>query len=361
MLSHWDDYAWTVERLRAIHKRFQFFWAELRSPIRLSPGRTLRGWRRGFGRLANLVYGLDRNDPSLFVSSYVQLVSSLRINGYMDHLVNNKLLLSHLLKSAGLPCARTLAFRRNGQWLTSSGARVSDLPGWLGDILSREEKVVVKPVKGHKGHGLAFIEKSGNSFLVNGKRIGEKALDGLFPAKRDFLITGFVEQAEYACSLYPRTSNSLRLLTIWDIDANEPFVAAAAHRIGTSRSFPVDNWKEGLGGLSAEVNLGGGTLGAGATVEDGNRVVWYAHHPETGSPVRGVVVPRWDVIVNRICEGARHLSFIPLIGWDILLTDTDFCVLETNGLPGLHLHQVHRPLLADPRVRRFYRTYGLVT
>jgi hypothetical protein len=278
----------------------------------------------------------------------------------MDHLINNKLLLPHLMGSVGLPCPRILGFRRNGQWMTSSGKRIRDLPGWLGDLISGEKKIVAKPVKGLKGKGLVFIEKSGNYFMANGREIEKMRLPGLFPKKRDFVITAFVEQAEYARSLYPHTSNTLRILTLWDIEANEPFVAAAAHRIGMSRSFPVDNWKAGLGGLASDVRLDEGMLGPGAAVEDGNRVVWHAHHPETGAAVRGVVVPRWQKIVERICEGARRLCFLPFVGWDILVTDEDFCVLEINGFPGLHLHQVHRPLLSDPRVRLFYKTFGLV-
>jgi len=57
---------------------------------------------------------------------------------------------------------------------------------------------------------------------------------------------------------------------------------------------------------------------------------------------------------------ASLLSFCPYIGWDLLVTDDDVVVLEGNDGPDLKLHQVHRPLLADPRIRRFYEHHGVV-
>ena len=44
----------------------------------------------------------------------------------------------------------------------------------------------------------------------------------------------------------------------------------------------------------------------------------------------------------------------PLIGWDMLMTDDGYSILEANSPPGITVWQVHAPLLRDPRVARFF-------
>jgi hypothetical protein len=354
-----DDYALVVERLRTFSRFFQFVAAEVRSPVRLPLDRAWRGWVRGFGRLANLVYGLDAHGSELFVSSFQQCVSSLRINGYLDHVINNKLLLPQIIGSLGLSAPEMLAYRRSGAWSTADGAGLRDFPGWLGDVLITVPGAVIKPVKGHKGLGLAFLRRSARGVTINGRECATAGVEALLPSACDLVMVRFVEQADYARALYPDTANSIRMLTAWDVDLQAPFVVAAAQRIGTRRSYPVDNWLEGLGGLCAEIDLDTGMMGPAATVEERRRLVWYAQHPETGAAIQGRAVPGWSDIKSKIRQGAGLLPFAPLLGWDILATANGFCVLELNGPPGLHLHQVHRPLFADARLRRFYAAHGI--
>jgi len=35
-------------------------------------------------------------------------------------------------------------------------------------------------------------------------------------------------------------------------------------------------------------------------------------------------------------------------------------LIEANNFSGVHLFQIHRPLLADPRVARFYRAHWVI-
>lgn len=357
----WDDYAWLLERARKARQWMHLVSAEARRPARLPLKHRLRGWAKGFGGLASLVYGLDRRDPSLFVSSYQQQVASLRINGAMDHVVNNKLLLPLLMRAVGLPTAAVRAFCRNGVWKEGSGKAIADFPSWLAAALPVGKKAVIKPAKGLKGKGLAFIERSTEGFTVNGRfvRAGDLG-QGLF-GRESLILVEFVEQADYARGLYPETSNSVRVLTVWDVDRGRPFVAAAAQRIGTRRSYPVDNWREGMGGLCAEVDLDTGRLGPAATVVERKRVAWFDRHPETDAPIAGTLVSGWTTVRDALARGAAGLPFAPLLGWDVLVTGDGFRVLELNAPPGLHVHQVHRPLLEDPRLRRFYASFGIGT
>jgi hypothetical protein len=56
---------------------------------------------------------------------------------------------------------------------------------------------------------------------------------------------------------------------------------------------------------------------------------------------------------------AQSVPYIPYIGWDVVITETGFRVIEGNANSDVDLLQVHKPLLVDPKIREFYRSYGM--
>lgn len=57
-------------------------------------------------------------------------------------------------------------------------------------------------------------------------------------------------------------------------------------------------------------------------------------------------------LAGRILAAAR-MSYIPYVGWDVVVTADGFSVIEGNDYPHLE-HQIFEPLLRDPRARGFY-------
>jgi len=45
---------------------------------------------------------------------------------------------------------------------------------------------------------------------------------------------------------------------------------------------------------------------------------------------------------------------VPYMGWDVVITEAGFKVLEINSLPGISLVQFFKPLLDEERIRKFY-------
>jgi len=215
-------------------------------------------------------------------------------------------------------------------------------------------------VEGGKGIGLIFLRSEGEKLFFNDREISADDLSALVKELDDYLVTEFIYQAEYSRKIFPDTTNTLRFLTMWDYDRMEPFIASAAHRIGSSRSFPVDNFKYGKGGLSAAVDLESGVLGKAARMSDEGGLEWHAGHPENGSRIEGVGLPLWPETKGEILRMAARLPYIPYIAWDVVMTDGGFSVLETNSTPGLAVLQIHEPLLRDPRVRRFYQAHKVI-
>jgi hypothetical protein len=136
---------------------------------------------------------------------------------------------------------------------------------------------------------------------------------------------------------------------MWDGD--EPFIGAAILRIGTASSRPVDNW--GRGGLSAEIDLTTGSLSKAARYARATgQLDWLAAHADTGVPIEGTAIPNWEMVTAVLLRVARHFWYLPLAGWDAVVTAAGVKILEGNDWPGLRAIQVHRPLLRSERVRR---------
>jgi len=155
----------------------------------------------------------------------------------------------------------------------------------------------------------------------------------------------------------PAGDDTLRLTTMWDLERGEPLVARAGHRFGTARSAPVDNVSRG--GIIAPVDAQSGELGPGFSASHDAESVWQTHHPDTGAAIAGARVPDWPRVRDAVLELSGRLAHIPFIGWDVLLGDQGWWIIEGNHYVDPAI-QVFGPFLADERVRRFLTEYGVV-
>ncbi|GAB4108385.1 MAG: hypothetical protein Kow001_05330 [Acidobacteriota bacterium] len=347
-------------RLRTVKGLVSFLRKSLERWPPLSPGIRWRAFIHGFLPRSAALYRLEESIGE-YMPDFHRSLYSPRVNGSSDHIINNKAVFSLLMEALAIPAPRLFGWLQGGRWRPADpqGMAVAEAAEAMGALLEAEGKLVIKPVKGRKGIGLVFLSRCDGALQVNGRTLAGDQLSALANRPGRYIVTSFAEQAEYARGLYPRTTNTVRLLTLWDFGAGRPFLAAAAQRIGSSRSFPVDNFQGGRGGLSAEVGPGG-ELGRAACLSAAGKLTWHSCHPETGGAIEGVVIPRWTETVERILVAAARMPFAPGLAWDVVWTADSFQVLELNGAPGLFLHQVHRPLLQDPRIRDFYRQCGVI-
>lgn len=97
---------------------------------------------------------------------------------------------------------------------------------------------------------------------------------------------------------------------------------------------------------AAPIDLATGELGllAGDVPEEFTRR--YTHHPFTGHPVQGVILPYWPEVKATALAVHRQLAMDRfVVGWDIAVTPTGPRVLEGNALPDVNFPQRvgHRP------------------
>jgi len=333
---------------------------ELRPAFQLSWRNRLRAWRWGYTTKSYVMYDLGRNDPREYVSEFVQKVKTPRFNGTFNALINNKLSFSLLMDRCGAPHPHVFAVIQRGTIHLLEKMDSVPTSTWLQRQLDAERRLVIKPITGFKGRGFIVLSKTESAYLINGVEASFECIERLIATLDDCIISSFVHQAGYAEKLFPETTNTIRLLTYWDRSQNQPFIAAAAHRIGTSRSFPVDNWKSGLGGMSSQIDIESGVMSPALNIAPDGKILRRDSHPETGSQIVGVRVPGWESFKEEVLGLARILKFIPDIAWDCVVTDDGFSILELNGASALFVFQVHSPLLRDPRVKRFYETHDVL-
>jgi len=322
-----------------------------------SRGRTLRDRletvRSGFLSRSRELYDFARYDPALYLTDYARLTRTLHINGSWSGYLDDKLSF-HAVFDGRLPLPRLRGILVGGRFVPTRGGGDE---GTLEALLEARHALVLKPRHGSFGHGVHLVRADPKGGVrVNGVALAGERLLERFPADDDYIVTDFVEQAPYATRIHPQTTNTLRVLTILPADGDAPFLAAAVHRFGGRGSGHLDSFSGG--GVSAEVDLGSGRLGPAARLTR-NGVEWHSHHPDSGQPVERTQVPHWDSVREALLAAVEELA-VPYVGWDVVVTEKGFRVIEGNSHSGMHVFQAHRPLLADPRVRRFFEHHGVV-
>lgn len=327
--------------------------------VRLRPRLVVRGFHSG----SHEIYRLDRHAVDLYMSD-LQRLRSGRIDEAASVLLCDKLLFERVF-SPWLPVPPNVALTRRPTATAGSIRSVSETIGLhrplaLAECLSVcPDGVVCKPVGGAFGRGIAVIRPHGTSECSwNGTPMSLQAANDRLVGTDGMLIVAFVKQATATALLNPRTTNTLRVLTMVDPGTGQAFVARAVQRIGVRASEPVDNWSQG--GLSALVDHRTGQLGPAVTKPTRGALEWHGRHPETGSAIEGAVVPNWATICGGLLRAAEMFPMLPYVGWDVIPTDTGYAVIEGNFRSDVNLLQVHGGLLADERVRAFYRHHGIV-
>ena len=355
-------------------------WSSWRS---MSHQRRLWLWRHGFLSKDGLAYGLTSENIDQYLSDYERKRAGL-INGRWSVVNANKLVFHHMLERFNehqmTVHGRTTRNRfipvddadSGKQSATSRAGESKLLAGvvalrpewtqtaeWLGEQLRTAGKLVLKPIYGGMGKGVFVCSWKNGTYYLDGEPKTRAEFESFVAELDGYLVCEYIEQAAYADELFPDASNTLRVLTMWDEQEEEAFVPFAIHRIGSRRSAPVDNVSKG--GLTAEIDLETGELGQGAQPPYADENDYHTVHPDTNARIAGASVPGWASIKDDILELAATFKDLPYIGWDLIATDDgEFTIVEANNNPGARSLQVHRPLLANPRVRRFYEHHGII-
>jgi hypothetical protein len=362
-----------VPRSRALVRAFvrPGLWSAARSVYRLARPEELRApfswrhkltwWPRGFRADTAAVYDFTRHDWREYVSDYTRVYRCVNINparAFFDQ----KLMLRAFLQAKGFPQPETIALVDNGgvllQPLSESPTQITtqELERRL-----REDggRFVVKPEGRGRGTGV-YLVMSRDGVLVRQRGL-EVAPFTLSNAGGQTIVERMVEQGAFWRNLSPVSTNTIRVVTMWTRGDAAPFIGCAVQRIGTAETTPTDNWSGG--GICARIDVSTGRLGIGRMhpLKGGRAQTEYDAHPDTGAQIHNAIVPHWDVVRETVLRAAASLPTNRYIGWDVFVDDRGRAIIgEGSANTDVNLLQVHGGLLADPAVRRFYETSGVL-
>ena len=347
--------------MKRLYKFFQMFLKvfiphERKAGVNIGTLKKIGLWKRGFYSNKYILYRLDRNNPKDYLSDYDRMTKTSKINGFYKVMLDDKLYFALMMKRLGdyMPdvygviTKKEVHFFDNGKKEHQRG---------IIEFTHEKGRLVLKPQKGGGGRGILVVGSDNGNIILNNERVSDEAFLSVVKGLTHYLICEFVHQHHYASSIFPHTPNSMRIVTMWDDGAGGPFIAGAVHRFGSTATIPVDNFSQG--GASAKVNLQTGRLEKLARVID-DKLVFGEKHPETGEMVEGVTIPHWETVTSGILNLSKTLKFVPLIGWDVIVTEKSFKILEANSYPDVDILQTHMVILDDPRVRTFYRNRGVI-
>lgn len=334
--------------------------------------RRLWLWRHGFLSRADALYDAGEENYREYLSDY-QRERAAWLNGGRSVALDNKLIFHWMMEPFAAHRVATYGLLTDGRFHDVNTLRVAadgsepvvetrgtdDAATWVSERLRSEGTLVLKPCRGGGGKNVRLCSFDDGIYRVNGEERTIAEFESMVTNLDDYLVSETVEQAEYTHELFPDSVNTMRILTMYDEEADEPYIPIVAHRIGNERSAPIDNFSGG--GLSAAVDRETGTLSAAVHYPYAGQLDWHETHPDTGAQIEGVEVPGWPTVREGVLDMAAAFSHTPYIGWDVVVTgEGEFTVIEANNSSDMNLLQVHRPLLADQRARRFYERHDVL-
>ncbi len=297
------------------------------------------------------MYDLKHNDKEQYLSEF-DWYKSRSINDPYSHMLNNKVVFAEMIKGF-CPTPELFAVKKDGRIAGMNGRKIVHHADLI-SLLREEGAFVVKPVNIGKGLGIHIVRYNGGEILDNGKPVtGEELIQTLTKSK-SWLICAFAKQAEYLDRIYAGSANTIRMIVLRSEKTREFELCFAVQRIGASWTGAVDNGSRG--GLIAKVCIETGELTSARTLHN---LEVYPVHPDTQSPIEGVVIPDWENIKAGVLEASSHFPYLDIIAWDILPTPDGFTVIEGNTSSGVNIIQ----LWGGERYGKlgdFYRRHGII-
>ncbi|BDQ02779.1 sugar-transfer associated ATP-grasp domain-containing protein [Ignavibacterium sp.] len=275
------------------------------------------------------------------------------INGVYSSIIDNKLYLPFLFKDYPEIIPKYFYFLSNGRKIILSKDLSKDT-GFL-DLLKQQNKLVLKHCYSSLGEGFYLLEYNSSRYYVNKKEISIEELEKLIQSLNDYICTEYIKQHKYANEIYSKSSNTVRLLLLWNSEVNSFIIANSFHRFGMQNKL-VDNIGNG-GGILYYIDTVSGKLRGHGLLKYYNKPIDLHnnfYHPETETRVEGIQIPNWNNIIEKIISVMNNLSFLKYVGIDIIITDNGFKIIELNSHPTLAPLQVEKGIWESEPLKKFF-------
>jgi len=294
------------------------------------------------------LFDLENHSTDEYLSEF-DWWKSRYINENYRYVLNNKLVCNDMLEPfirvphVYASCPHKIIMDNRGKEIS-----IEDLL----TIIAEKEKCIIKPIESGKGKNVFLLSYQNGQYYVDGKMKNVAEMKKLLTSFSNWFVSEYIQQAQYLNQIYEKTTNTIRLITLWH--DSKLCIPAAVQRIGTEKTIPVDNGSRG--GLIANIDLESGALSVAKSMHELGE--WKVH-PDSGTQLEGYVIPNWTELKSQILSVAVRFPYLRFIAWDILVTEEGPCIVEANASSGINILQLwggqKQKLLGD-----FYRENGII-
>lgn len=216
-------------------------------------------------------------------------------------------------------------------------------------LLKKEKTLAIKLIAGSLGKDFYKIKYVDNGFYINEKQISEKEFKTFIKGLNNYVITEYITSHKEISKIYSKSPNAMRLIVINEDEG--PQIIYAFIKFGTEESGVIEHVH--AGGIMSEIDLENGCYSNPKSFKNGI-LIDCPVHPDTKVKIEGEI-PYWDFIKEKTIEIGNYLPQLRYMGFDIVITNEGFKILEVNSHPGIGLIQAFKPLLMENPTKEFYQ------
>lgn len=273
------------------------------------------------------------------------------INGRFSQWIDDKLTMKYMLQPFNEYLPKYYYHLEDGKLF-----RLSDCPTDFGNqildlvkLIQLVGAVAAKKIAGTKGDGFYKLSYDKNVYYINNKVANYEAFLELLKNMDGYLFIEYLTVCNLLYKINPESANTIRVSVINEED--DPVITASFIRFGTKCSGVVDNIS--AGGIFCGVNIENGELFRPSQYDDDWNVIDATYHPDTNVKIEGII-PGWEEMVEKLKEISRYLPQLIYLGYDILVTNDGFKIIEINSLQGLQHLQLFYPTRLNESSRKFF-------
>jgi hypothetical protein len=333
-----------------------FFKKEKQYGIKISRFKKFYSIRNGFLSGHPIKYNFVKYKQTDYISD-IENIKMAYLNYPYGRLLRDKLVFSNYFNSY-FKTPECYCIINKGQfqpvnlnhYINSFGALIE---------LAKWKKLILKPLMGTAGIGINLLESNGGlDFLINKKPLNIAQIQDLINNMDNYLVVEYIEQSEFTKNIFPHTANTIRITTFCDTESPTSFIPYSFIRFGRGKSIPADNLAQG--GIFSFIDIESGKLSAAMEEVDNEDVIIHTHHPDTGILIEGNIIPEWTSLKRFFTElGGIIKPYIKIVGWDIILTEDSFVVIEGNNGPDIYFQGANYPLAKNPEVLKFLKYFKI--
>lgn len=225
-------------------------------------------------------------------------------------------------------------------------------------LLDIQKAVVLKHTHSSVGQGFHLIETTDKdgTYLIDRQPADISRLKVLVMSLDQYLVQEYITQHPYSDEIYSGSVNTIRFQCVWDYETKTFFVARSFHRFGCNGQI-VDNVGAG-NGILLYINPDTGELLNEGVIKMNGIKRYFKNasqdfcHPDSGIKLNGVKIPGYCDVRDEIVRISNEHAYLRWIGWDVVITEDGFKIIEANSLTTLETIQQREGFLKDKRIRK---------